>query len=163
MGATASKWGGGNAAPAGLAARRGRSISWRGSCAMPSNRSSAGRRSPDGGPLSRLWPLAWALSLFTLLWPTILYPLTLAVLSRLFGKKVRAQPGYEPTVTIVIPTYNEATLIRRRLEDVTRYDYDPDKIEVIVVDSGSSDGTAEIVKAVRGEGLLSRLTLVEEG
>ena len=106
--------------------------------------------------------MACVLSLFTLLWPTILYPLTLAVLSRLFGKKVRAQPGYEPTVTIVIPTYNEATLIRRRLEDVTRYDYDPDKIEVIVVDSGSSDGTVDAVEAARRERLLPKLLLIRE-
>ncbi|MGA2286229.1 MAG: glycosyltransferase [Dehalococcoidia bacterium] len=106
--------------------------------------------------------LAWALSLFTLLWPTVLYPLALALLSPLFGKKVKAQAGYEPTVTIVTPTYNESALIRRRLEDITRYDYNPDKIEVIVVDSGSSDGTVNVVEAARREGLLRNLLLVVE-
>ena len=105
---------------------------------------------------------AWAFSLFTLLWPTALYPLALVTLSRLFGRRVEARLGYEPTVTIVIPTYNEATLIRRRLEDIAGYDYDPNKIEVIVVDSGSTDGTADVVEKVRSEGLLAKLILIRE-
>ena len=122
-------------------------------------------RSPQGNRnavLSGLSALAWTLSLFTLLWPTVLYPLTLAVLSRRFGKRVQTQVGYEPPVTIVIPTHNEATLIRRRLEDVTRYDYDLDKIEVIVVDSGSSDGTVDVVEAARRDGLLPNLVVIRE-
>lgn len=124
---------------------------------MSSKRSSRGWLSSVPGAL------AWALSLFTLLWPTVLYPLTLAVLSRLFGKRVRAQPGYEPTVTIIVPTYNEATLIRRRLEDIARYEYDAAKIQVIVVDSGSSDGTREVVKEAQRERLLPNLVLIAEG
>jgi len=115
-----------------------------------------GRASPA------LATLAWTFSLFTLLWPTVLYPLVLAVLSRRFGKTVDRQEGYEPAVTIVIPTYNEATLIRRRLEDIASYDYDADKIEVIVVDSGSSDGTVEVVEATRRERLLPKLVLIRE-
>lgn len=109
-----------------------------------------------------LGPPAWAISLFTLLWPTVLYPLVLAALSRRFGKKVAGSSDYEPSVTIVIPTYNEAALIRRRLADIATYDYDPDKLEVIVVDSGSQDGTADVVEAVRREGLLPKLILIRE-
>jgi cellulose synthase/poly-beta-1,6-N-acetylglucosamine synthase-like glycosyltransferase len=112
--------------------------------------------------LSKLRPLAWGLSLFALLWPTVLYPLTLAALSRRFGRRTAAKSDYEPSITIVVPTYNEANLIRRRLLDVTTYDYDPDKIEVIVVDSGSSDGTAEVVESIQKEGFLPRLMLIKE-
>ena len=129
---------------------------------MYSKRSSEGRRSPDGGPLSRLWPLAGGLSLFTLLWPTVLYPLTLAALSHRFGKRIAARSGYEPSVTIIVPTHNEASLIRRRLVDIAAYEYDLDKVEVIVVDSGSSDGTADVVETVQREGLLPRLVLIRE-
>lgn len=129
---------------------------------MSSKPNSRDSKGAAGCAPSTLAALAWALSLFTLLWPTILYPLTLAAFSRRFGKRVKTQAGYEPTVTIVIPTYNEATLIRRRLEDVTRYDYDPGKIEVIVVDSGSSDGTADVVEAALRERLLPKLLLIRE-
>ncbi len=129
---------------------------------MSSKRNSEGRRSPVGGPLSRLRPLAWSLSLFTIIWPTVLYPLTLAALSRRFGKRIAARPSYAPSVTIIVPTYNEASLIRRRLTDIAAYEYDLDLIEVIVVDSGSSDGTADVVEEVRREGLLPKLTLIRE-
>lgn len=120
------------------------------------------KRNNGSGRLLPLRPLAWSLSLFTLLWPTLLYPLTLAVLSRRFGKKVARKADYRPSVTIVIPTHNEATLIRRRLADIATYDYAPDKIEIIVVDSGSTDGTAEVVEEAQREGLLPKLSLIRE-
>jgi glycosyltransferase involved in cell wall biosynthesis len=42
-------------------------------------------------------------------------------------------------ISVVIPTYNEAPAIGRVLSDI------PEMVEeVLVVDSGSSDGTAEI-------------------
>ena len=129
---------------------------------MSSKRNSSSPRPPVRGVLSALRPLAWCLSAFTLLWPTILYPLALAVLSPRFGKRTARRSGYEPLVTMVIPTHNEATLIRRRLLDITTYEYDFQKIEVIVVDSGSNDGTANVVETVRREGVLPKLILLRE-
>ena len=49
-------------------------------------------------------------------------------------------------VSLVIPTYNEEKAILRKLENVTDLDYPKKMLEVLVVDSGSSDGTQEIVK-----------------
>ena len=129
---------------------------------MSSKRNSKGRRHPIGGLLSGLRRLACSLSLFSLLWPTVLYPLTLAGLSRRFGKRTAARSGYEPSVTIIVPTYNEASLIRQRLADIAAYEYDLARVEVIVVDSGSSDGTADVVETVQREGLLPRLVLIRE-
>ncbi len=62
-----------------------------------------------------------------------------------------------PTVTVIIPTYNEAKIIERKIRDVLRQDYPKDKMEVLVVDSGSDDGTAGIaeglgVEVLRQEG-----------
>jgi cellulose synthase/poly-beta-1,6-N-acetylglucosamine synthase-like glycosyltransferase len=50
-----------------------------------------------------------------------------------------------PTVSLVIPTYNEASVIRQKLENVLQLDYPRDKLEVVVVDSASSDETRSIV------------------
>lgn len=103
-----------------------------------------------------------ALSLFVLLWPTLGYPVALAALGRLLGRRIEKREGYEPGVTVIVPTHNEVALIRRRLLDIAGYDYDPAKVEVIVVDSGSTDGTADVVEQVRKEGVLPRLRLIRE-
>jgi len=50
---------------------------------------------------------------------------------------------HTPTVTVVIPTYNEARHIEEKMEDVYRQVYPRDRLEIIVVDSASTDGTAE--------------------
>jgi GT2 family glycosyltransferase len=54
------------------------------------------------------------------------------------------QPGAQPTVSVVIPAYNAADTIGRALDSVYAQTYD-NIVEVIVVDDGSADATAEIV------------------
>src|SRR5215472_5370216 len=49
----------------------------------------------------------------------------------------------EPTVTIVVPTYNEEGVIRRKLDNIAQSDYPKNKLDVIVVDGGSTDKTAD--------------------
>lgn len=49
--------------------------------------------------------------------------------------------GYHPSVSIIVPTYNEAQLIETKLENVHEQEYPRDKMEIIVIDSGSDDGT----------------------
>ena len=53
-----------------------------------------------------------------------------------------------PRVTVVIPTYNRRDLVREAIASVTAQSY-PD-VEVIVVDDGSNDGTAEVVQQFAG-------------
>jgi len=55
-------------------------------------------------------------------------------------------PSYRPRVTIIVPTYNEANLIRRKLDDIASQDYPRELVEIIVVDSVSTDGTPSIVR-----------------
>jgi len=59
---------------------------------------------------------------------------------------LRRDPGYRPKVTIVVPTYNEAGLIREKLDNITSQDYPKELLEIIVVDSVSTDGTPSIVR-----------------
>jgi cellulose synthase/poly-beta-1,6-N-acetylglucosamine synthase-like glycosyltransferase len=60
--------------------------------------------------------------------------------------RIKPDPAYLPAVTVAIPTYNEARHIEEKLEDVYRQDYPRDRLEIIVVDSASTDGTAERAK-----------------
>ena len=57
------------------------------------------------------------------------------------NKKIGA--GINPSITAVVPAYNEASRIGAVLEILTTY---PGFKEIIVIDDGSNDGTAEIVK-----------------
>ncbi|TDB74892.1 glycosyltransferase [Micromonospora sp. KC723] len=49
-----------------------------------------------------------------------------------------------PTCTVVIPTYNRSALLRHTLDSLTRQRMPADQFEVIVVDDGSSDDTADV-------------------
>ncbi|WFO75972.1 glycosyltransferase [Desulfurococcaceae archaeon MEX13E-LK6-19] len=59
---------------------------------------------------------------------------------------IRMNLNYKPKVTIVIPTYNEARYIEKKLENIYQQRYPKEKMKVIVVDSNSNDGTVDIVR-----------------
>jgi len=59
---------------------------------------------------------------------------------------INADENYKPKVTIIIPTYNEAKLIEKKLNNIYKQKYPRDKLEVIVVDSASTDGTPKLIK-----------------
>jgi len=75
---------------------------------------------------------------------------------------VRRDPGYAPKVAVVVPTYNEAELIEGKLDNIYGQDYPRDRLEIIVVDSASTDGTPERVRRWTEKHPDARLILVEE-
>ena len=64
----------------------------------------------------------------------------------LFKKKPKYNNDFTPEVSIIIPVYNEEKNIAKCLDAVVGNDYPHNKIEVIVVDDGSTDNTIEIVR-----------------
>jgi cellulose synthase/poly-beta-1,6-N-acetylglucosamine synthase-like glycosyltransferase len=54
--------------------------------------------------------------------------------------------SWEPTVSVVVPTYNEAEIIETKLADVLAMDYPHEKLEVVVADA-SDDGTPAVVES----------------
>jgi cellulose synthase/poly-beta-1,6-N-acetylglucosamine synthase-like glycosyltransferase len=54
--------------------------------------------------------------------------------------------SFQPFVSIIVPTYNEEKVIEVRKKNLVVLDYPKDKYEIIVVDSGSTDKTTEIVE-----------------
>ncbi|MBL8548605.1 MAG: glycosyltransferase family 2 protein [Hyphomonadaceae bacterium] len=56
-----------------------------------------------------------------------------------------SKAGAPPLVSIVVPVWNGEAVIGRCLEAIGRQTYPRDRMQVLVVDNGSSDRTAEIV------------------
>ena len=62
----------------------------------------------------------------------------------------------KPFISVVLPAYNGAATIGRALDSLLGQDYPKDRYEIIVVNDGSTDGTAQVVaarKVVRYVGL----------
>lgn len=62
-------------------------------------------------------------------------------------------PNYEPTVTLTIPVFNEADVIASTVKSALASNYPKEKLEVIVVDDGSSDGSAGILDSISADNL----------
>ena len=61
-------------------------------------------------------------------------------------------PGREPgMVSVIMPVRNESKAIRCSLQAVLAQDYPPEKLEVLVADGRSDDGTREILQAIAAE------------
>ena len=52
-----------------------------------------------------------------------------------------------PSVAIVVPCYNEARTVAGTIASLFALDYPAEKLEIVVVDDGSRDGTFSAVKA----------------
>lgn len=68
----------------------------------------------------------------------------------------RSFPNFEPGISVIIPAYNEESNIRSCLESVFASNYPKNKLEVIVVDDGSTDKTVEIVEQFSNVKLLKQ-------
>lgn len=55
------------------------------------------------------------------------------------------QAGEFPTISVIVPVLNVARTVRDLMESLMKLDYPKEKLEIIVVDGNSKDGTKEIV------------------
>ena len=97
--------------------------------------------------------LLLSLSLGALAYIYVGYPLLLQLLvSWRRPRRVRSAP-IEPTVSFVISAYNEAAVIRQKIENTLTLDYPREQLKVVVVSDQSDDGTDEIVREYEGRGV----------
>ena len=87
----------------------------------------------------------------------VTYPLSL----RLFRCRYDVPPDFKdgewPTVAVLIPAYNEETVIERKLENTLALDYESDKLQIYLGNDGSTDRTGDIAHNFEVE----RLTVVD--
>lgn len=74
------------------------------------------------------------------------YPALLAVIAA-FRRRALPEPGYTPSISVLIAAYNEEAHIGRKIEQTLALEYPAEKLEVVVVSDGSSDRTDEVVEA----------------
>lgn len=88
--------------------------------------------------------LNYSIAFFSLF--TVLFFILLFIKYRARIHKKPEARDWRPTVSIVIPAYNEAQHISETIESVLSMDYPEELLDVIVVDDGSTDSTLEIAK-----------------
>jgi len=80
------------------------------------------------------------------------YPLLIGLLARRRPHPVR-QAEITPPVTLLIPAYNEAAVVARKLEVSLGLDYPAHLLEIVVVTDGSTDETVDIVASYAPRGV----------
>jgi cellulose synthase/poly-beta-1,6-N-acetylglucosamine synthase-like glycosyltransferase len=58
-----------------------------------------------------------------------------------------------PTVTLIIPAYNEEKVIQDKIQNCLSLDYPKDKLEIVVASDGSTDRTSELVRQYLSQGV----------
>lgn len=82
------------------------------------------------------------------------YPALVMLVGRL-RPRTPNPAAIEPPVTIVIAAYNEAGVIEATLANKLLLDYPRDRVQIVVVSDGSTDGTDEIVMRFAARGVTS--------
>jgi cellulose synthase/poly-beta-1,6-N-acetylglucosamine synthase-like glycosyltransferase len=92
------------------------------------------------------------ISLLLIVHPYVTYPLALVVWRAVRSRPVARAP-VEPTVSVLVPAYNEAAVIAATLGALLAQDYPKDKLQILVVSDCSDDGTDDIVRSFADRGV----------
>lgn len=80
------------------------------------------------------------------------YAVLLTLLARFIHRPVQRAP-ITPSVSLIIPAYNEEKVIAEKLDDCLALDYPRDLLEIAVAADGSTDRTCEIVSKYASRGI----------
>jgi cellulose synthase/poly-beta-1,6-N-acetylglucosamine synthase-like glycosyltransferase len=92
------------------------------------------------------------LSVTLLVYIYVGYPLIVISLATLLRRPVQKSAS-SPSVTIVIPTFNEEAVIKEKIENTLQLDYPRACLQILVCDDASQDRTVEIVKGYAPQGV----------
>jgi len=107
-----------------------------------------------------IWTAVFWLSILLLVYVYLGYPLLACMLGKIIRRGVNsAEPGsFLPTITVIVPAFNEAEVIVETVTNKLECDYPKDKINVIVVSDESEDGTDDLVRGIDDD----RVTLIRQ-
>src|SRR5215472_3494431 len=94
--------------------------------------------------------LIWLILILCLLISVIKYTLALILKLSVPGAKVKKDYTYQPTVSVLMPCYNEGKTVYETIRSISRSNYPNDKFEVIAQDDCSADDSYQwMLKAQR--------------
>lgn len=113
-----------------------------------------------------LWTIGFVLSALLIIYHHVGYPLVLNWLSarrkqRQTSKNMGKERCYRaskadctlPTMTVIVPAYNEEQWIAEKIRNLASLDYPRDKLTIIVACDGCTDNTAEIAQGTIQEAI----------
>lgn len=94
------------------------------------------------------------LSTGLILFVYIFYPIVLYLIKNTFRPACKNKTTkFSPYVSILVPTYNEEAVIESKIRNLLRLDYPKKMYEILIVDSGSQDGTLAIAGKYANDGV----------
>jgi biofilm PGA synthesis N-glycosyltransferase PgaC len=89
--------------------------------------------------------------LILLLYSYIGFPLLVSILATLRPRSWRIDETYRPTVSIILPAFNEELVLTRCVTSLQSLNYPSDRIEILIGSDGSTDRTNAIMEALVNE------------
>jgi cellulose synthase/poly-beta-1,6-N-acetylglucosamine synthase-like glycosyltransferase len=78
------------------------------------------------------------------------YPLLIILLARIRPRKKIVSKSFRPSVTWVVPSYNEEAIIEEKLENLFALDYPKELLQIVVITDGSTDRTPDLARKYPG-------------
>ena len=102
------------------------------------------------GPM-RPYNIVYVVIAFLVWWAYCGYFLVLRLVSAMQRRSASEGrgPGLSqdlPTMTVLVPCYNEEKFIGEKVEDLRKLKYDPEKLEVVFLDGSSTDATVQVIE-----------------
>lgn len=115
-------------------------------------------------------PDAHALILYTSLFISLFFEVFLLITylevkgeMKLENERLRRGPSTYPSVTVVVPCFNEEQTVVATIESLLGLDYPMDKLKLILVNDGSTDGTLAALRSFEGRPGITVLDKVNGG
>lgn len=86
------------------------------------------------------------IGLFLVVYTYAFYSGILFLLTRCKKQKFESNGVYFPTVTMIIPAYNEEAIIQQKMDNCRRLEYPEGKLEILIGSDGSFDKTNQLIE-----------------
>ncbi len=108
-----------------------------------------------------MYPLSFSLFVLGLIGPLtffVIYPAFLVIVAFWKHQSGSRDVTTRPTMDVVVVVRNARTRIARKIEEVLEQDYPLEKLRIILVSDGSTDGTIEVAREYGGD----RVIVIEQ-